>query len=1183
MASNIPVNSAKSYSQAARKQCRHSDPTKCRHANVNNPNSFTTQTGIFFNERKTEENEKILISSSQQEEPPGQPPVNVPTEQPNEPDHGRYEQPLDHGPSEQSPDHRPSKQPPDHGHFEQPPIHRTPEQQPNEQLSDHGPSEQPSDHGPEQPSNHGPSEQPPDHVPYEQPPDHGLSEQPPNHGPSDQPPDNSGYAEQSPNHEPTEHVEQPPDHRSSEQPLDPGPEQPSNHVPDAGARAADGRLKWGQFQGVEMIRAELETVHARITTWKNNFFQMPRNSTGKDAIRECTRLLQYFNNKTAWEPLAMHFLIVFLPLMLQRPAKNSKNSQNVQYLKKRLALWKEGRLHEIVSECEEIQKRLQAGSSKQKKEESAMRGFSRLMMLGKVRQALKLIDADSEVTGVHEMSDEIRAVLQEKHPEAEPAQQHVLDEREIPAVEPVIFEEIDASMVCKAAEQTSGSGGPTRLDADAWKHIICSRVFGKVSEDFANAIAMSARRMCRENITHSYLSLLWECRLVPLMKEDDGVRPVGIGEPLRRIIGKCVLKVVGGDVQMAAGALQTCAGVDSGVEAAIHAMADTFNSVDCEAVLLVDAENAFNRINREVSLHNIQRICPSIHTYLNNCYKEPSRLHLGDGTFIYSKEGATQGDNLAMAMYSLSTRKPIEELKTAAPETVQAWFADDSADAGKLAHIKVWWEKLKEIGPPNGYYPNAPKTILILKSPELRERAEELFSGEGIKITSEGKRHIGAVLGSQEFKEAYVQNKVEKWTSDVHEISKIANEEPQAALSAFNTGLSQRWKFLQRTVSGTAHMFQVLEDAIREEFIPAICGRGVSDVERRMLAMPYRYGGMGILNPTQTAQLEYDTSRAVTADLAELIRRQELSLESLDHNKINEAKAEMKRQKEDKLKQEFESIQETIDDKSRRLLQAAQEKGASAWLSALPIKRLGYVLNKQEFRDAVALRYGWKISDMPRHCGCSKPNSIDHVMTCKRGGYVSMRHNALRNTEAAIMREVCKDVAIEPGLIPTVAEMTRNAEDGARLDIAARGVWSTYERTFFDVVVAYPNANSHVRKSMKALYEEKERLKKRKYNDRVINVEKATFTPLVFTTTGGMGPECEKLNKRLAELISLKTKESYNQIIRHLRTRLRFALLKSTLVAIRGVRGPSVGAVEDEDEIGDISFNLIPSRQAYEP
>ena len=68
---------------------------------------------------------------------------------------------------------------------------------------------------------------------------------------------------------------------------------------------------------------------------------------------------------------------------------------------------------------------------------------------------------------------------------------------------------------------------------------------------------------------------------------------------------------------------------------------------------------------------------------------------------------------------------------------------------------------------------------------------------------------------------------------------------------------------------------------------------------------------------------------------------------------------------------------------------------------------------------------------------------------------------------------------------------------------------------------------------MKALYEEKERVKKRKYNDRIINVEKATFTPLVFTTTGGMGTECDKLNKRLAELKAAKSKENYSQIIRH--------------------------------------------------
>ena len=181
------------------------------------------------------------------------------------------------------------------------------------------------------------------------------------------------------------------------------------------------------------------------------------------------------------------------------------------------------------------------------------------MMAGKVRQALKLVDADSEVLGVHAMNDEIREVLQRKHPEAEQAQPQAMDQSEVPAVENVIFEEINASMVIKSAEGTSGAGGPTRLDAEGWKHILCSKVFGKVSEEFAEAIAGTARRLCSEDIPHIYLRLLWDCRLVPLAKENNVVRPVGIGETLRRIIGKCVRKVTGDDVQQAAGDLQTCA------------------------------------------------------------------------------------------------------------------------------------------------------------------------------------------------------------------------------------------------------------------------------------------------------------------------------------------------------------------------------------------------------------------------------------------------------------------------------------------------------------------------------------------------------------------------------------------------------------------------------------------------
>ena len=191
-----------------------------------------------------------------------------------------------------------------------------------------------------------------------------------------------------------------------------------------------------------------------------------------------------------------------------------------------------------------------------------------------------------------------------------------------------------------------------------------------------------------------------------------------------------------------------------------------------------------------------------------------------------------------------------------------------------------------------------------------------------------------------------------------------------------------------------------------------------------------------------------------------------------------------------------------------------------------------------------------------------------------------MRHNSLRDNEANLMREVCKDVRIEPELMPVERDVFRgNQAPNARLDISARGVWSPCEKTFFDVRVTHPNADSHVTKSLDQLYRENEAEKKRKYNDRVINCEKATFTPLVFTTTGGMGKECERLNKRLAQLIAEKRREKYCHVIKHIRTQLRFALLRSTLIAIRGIRGESSGP---EGSLAEVSFNLIPKGQCYE-
>ena len=266
--------------------------------------------------------------------------------------------------------------------------------------------------------------------------------------------------------------------------------------------------------------------------------------------------------------------------------------------------------------------------------------------------------------------------------------------------------------------------------------------------------------------------------------------------------------------------------------------------------------------------------------------------------------------------------------------------------------------------------------------------------------------------------------------------------------------------------------------------------------------------------------------------------------------------------------------QNFLNEKQKRCLILAQEKGAGSWLTALPVKAYGYTLNKQEFRDSISLRYDWKIPNIASFCHCGKKNDIDHALSCKRGGYVNIRHDNIRDLEAELLREVCSDVKIEPQLLPlTNIELNGCNADKARLDVSSVGIWTPMEKNFIDVKVTHLNCQSYINKDSSSVYSSHERQKKSKYNERIIQIEKGTFTPIVMSTTGGMGNEAKKFHKRLALLISEKRKENYSHVVNHIRTRLRFCLLRSTLMAIRGVRGKR--ARDGVLDISEISYNLI--------
>ena len=137
-----------------------------------------------------------------------------------------------------------------------------------------------------------------------------------------------------------------------------------------------------------------------------------------------------------------------------------------------------------------------------------------------------------------------------------------------------------------------------------------------------NGLAAIAHRLCIDDVISTELMALVACRLIPLDKQPD-VQPIRVGDFPQRIIANAFLHVISNDVQLSAGALQTCAGHDAGSEAVIHAMRAIFEDNSNYAALLVDATNAFILVNHQAALHNISVLCPSFSTILKTHMVHP--------------------------------------------------------------------------------------------------------------------------------------------------------------------------------------------------------------------------------------------------------------------------------------------------------------------------------------------------------------------------------------------------------------------------------------------------------------------------------------------------------------------------------------------------------------------------------
>ena len=156
------------------------------------------------------------------------------------------------------------------------------------------------------------------------------------------------------------------------------------------------------------------------------------------------------------------------------------------------------------------------------------------------------------------------------------------------------------------------------------------------------------------------------------------------------------------------------------------------------------------------------------------------------------------------------------------------------------------------------------------------EHARVIFEGTAINMSTQGQKHLGAALGSREYLEEYVGSKVEDWISQVVKLAEFAMSQPQACYAAFTFGLRHRWTYFLRTLPDIEDLLEPLERTIADVLIPSITDHHCTTLsERNLLALPVRLGGggggLGIINPSQDADLQYQASMKTTAPLVKKI------------------------------------------------------------------------------------------------------------------------------------------------------------------------------------------------------------------------------------------------------------------------------------------------------------------------
>ena len=616
------------------------------------------------------------------------------------------------------------------------------------------------------------------------------------------------------------------------------------------------------------------------------------------------------------------------------------------------------------------------------------------------------------------------------------------------------------------------------------------------------------------------VGVFYGASLCALSKKDGGVRPIAVGNTLRRLATKVGAKAMSAGIGETLRPVQLGFSTKGGCEAAAHAARKYLNGASHRRVIFkVDMANAFNSLRRDVFLTVARRRAQGLYRLLWQAYSGPSTLFYGDANLV-SATGIQQGDPFGPALFSLG----IDELSRKVDAEFNVWYLDDGTigDAPEkvISCVRGLIDDLREVG----LEINQSKCELVILNHTREEESgtvrafRELVPGVRVVPRSEVSL-LGAPLS-----EAGVSAAVTEKRGDlerlVSRLSLIENHQAFALLK--NCFSLPKLQYILRASPAYRRMERLAEfDETLVSALSTVTNVHLEGDSLVQAGLPVSLGGLGIRMSQDIALPAFISSLHSASSLVEAIVPQLVddgeytaAVENWELSSGGLAladDADRGRQGSwdgPQAKAAQAGLLERADQVSRARLVAASSRESGLWLHAMPVPALGTLLDPESFRVAVALRIGANVCE-PHVCRCGS------AMDARGLHGLSCRYSAGRHPRHAALNDVIKR-ALQTAGIPSVLEpLGVDRGDGKRPDGLtvfpfANGKCLCWDATCTDTF-ARTNLNNSAVSSGRAACDA-EVLKRRKY---AALGNRYRFEPVAVETSGVFGNTSGSLIKEI--------------------------------------------------------------------